>query len=341
MRRPRLLFWIVFVSFCVTCAFATTVRAQDKSIQLRFATFFPPTHKLAVVTDEWCKEVEKRTGGRVKVRQYPGATLSPPAQTYDGVVQGIVDVGNIVLGYTMGKFPLTEVLDYPLGYPSSDVSTRLANEYFRKFRPKEFDEVQVMYFHGQAPGILHAKKPINKLEDLKGMKMRTFGSNAEFMKLLGGVPVAMPMTDVYDAISKGVADGLFCPYEALEGWKLGEVIKYTTENYKSAYTAIFVVAMNKKKWAAIKPEDQKIIEKINEEWIERQIKVWNEINESGKAFSLARGNKIIKLSPEEDARWASKAEPLFDAYVKKTKEKGLPGEEVLKFARDFIKKNSK
>jgi len=341
MRRFSTINVLVAVLFAASCLVATTGFAQDKPINLRFSTFFPPTHKLAIVTADWCKEVEKRTNGKVKVKQFPGATLTPPAQTYDSVVQGVVDVGNIVLGYTMGKFPLSEVLDYPLGYPNGHVSTRLANAYFKKFNPKEFSEVKVMYFHAQTPGILHARKPVNKLEDLKGMKMRTFGSNARFMSLLGGTPVAMPMGDAYDAISKGVADGLLCAYEALEGWKLGEVIKYTTENYGTAYTAVFVVAMNKNKWNSISPENQKIIEQINQEWIEKQATVWDAIDESGKAFSAKRGNKVIKLSKEEDARWAAKAQPLFDEYVKNMKAKNLPGDEVLKFAREFIKKSGK
>jgi len=328
----------VFVFFVSLCVFTSVSSAE---VTLRFSTFFPPSHEHAKITDQWGKEVEKRTNGRVKVRQYAGATLTPPAQTYDSVVQGVVDVGNIVLGYTMGKFPLSEVLDYPLGYPSGTVATHLVNEYYKKFHPKEFDEVKVMYFHAQSPGILHSHKPVNKLEDLKGMKMRTFGSNAEFMSLLGGTPVAMPMGDAYDALSRGVADGLLCAYEALEGWKLGEVVKYTTENYATAYTATFVVAMNKAKWASISPEDQKIIEQINQEWIEKQAKVWDAIDESGKAFSLKRGNKIIKLSAEEQARWKAKAEPLFEKYVKKMKEKNLPGDEVLKFARDYLKAHTK
>jgi TRAP-type transport system periplasmic protein len=341
MKRLVLCCLFVLALFAVVCLSATPGYSQEKTTTLRFTTFFPPTHQNSKITEEWCKEVEKRTHGRVKARHYPGATLTPAPQIYDSVVQGVADVGNIVLGYTMGKFPLSEVLDYPLGYPSSEVSTRLANEYFKKFHPKEFDEVKVMYFHGQTPGILHARKPVRKMEDLKGMKMRTFGTNAEFMKLLGGIPVAMPMNDAYDAISKGVADGLFCPYEALEGFKLGEVIKYTTEDHAAAYTAVFLVAMNKDKWNSIKPEDQKIIEQINQEWIDKQIQVWNAIDESGKAFSIKRGNQIIKLSAEENARWAAKAQPLFDAYVKKTKEKNLPGDEVLQFAREFIKKNTK
>jgi TRAP-type C4-dicarboxylate transport system substrate-binding protein len=319
------------------CFIAGDVSAQDKVINLKFSTFFPPNHKLAKITEDWCKEVEKRTNGKVKVRHFPGGTLNSAPQTYDSIVQGVVDVGNHVLGYTMGKFPLSEVLDYPLGYHSGSVATKLVNAYYAKFKPKEFDEVQVMYFHGQGPGLLHSKKPVNKIEDLKGMKMRTFGSNAEFMTLLGGTPVAMPMGDAYDALQRGVADGLLCAYEALEGWKLGEVIKYSTENYGSAYTATFLIAMNKSKWNSIPPEQQKIIEQINLEWIEKQGKVWDAIDESGKAFSTKRGNKVIKLSPEEQAKWAAKAQPLFDKYVAKTKAKNLPGDQVLKFAKDYLK----
>jgi TRAP-type C4-dicarboxylate transport system substrate-binding protein len=132
-----------------------------------------------------------------------------------------------------------------------------------------------------------------------------------------------------------------CAYEALEGWKLGEVVKYTTENYGTAYTATFIVAMNKAKWASISPGDQKIIEQINQEWIEKQGAVWNAIDASGKTYAEKRGIKIATLAAEENARWAKAAEPLFENYVKKMKEKNLPGDEVLKFARDFLKANPK
>jgi TRAP-type C4-dicarboxylate transport system substrate-binding protein len=326
----------VFVLSLIT---GSQVFAQN--VQLRFSTFFPPSHELGKITAEWCKEVEKRTQGRVKVRHYAGGTLTPPTQTYDSIVQGVVDVGNVVLGYTMGKFPLTEVLDYPLGYPNGTVATHLMNAYYAKFKPKELDEVKVMYFHGQTPGILHTKKPVTKLQDLKGMKIRTYGSTARMIALLGGTPVAMPMGESYDAISKGVCDGIAGAYEILEGWKLGEVIKFTTEDYGVAFSATFLVAMNKSKWNSISPQDQKIIEQINQEWIEKQAKVWEQIDESGKKFSAKRGNKVITLSAEENARWAAKTEPLFDEYVKNMKAKGLPGDQVLKFARDYLKKNGK
>lgn len=341
MKRFSLVQMFVLFVFVVSCSFVSVSFAQDKSISLRYSTFFPVSHQNAVISAEWCKEVEKRTNGKVKIRHFAGATLTTPPQTYDSIISGVVDIGNCVLGYTMGKFPLSEILDYPLGYPSGLVATRLVNEYFKKFNPKEFNDIKVMYFHAQGPGILHTRKPVNKLEDLKGMKIRTFGSNAKLMSALGGAPVAMPMGDAYDAISKGVADGLMCGYEALKGWKLGEVIKYTTENYGTAYTATFVVAMNKEKWNSIPPNLQKIIEQINAEYIEKQGKLWDLMDTEGMDYSHKRGNKSIKLSAEENARWIAKAQPLFDDYVKKTKEKNLPGAEALKFIREYLKANSK
>jgi TRAP-type transport system periplasmic protein len=341
MRNKQVLNVFVLLVFGFIGMTATAGLAQDKLTQLRYTTVFNSAHENFKIANAWCDEVEKRTNGKIKVRQYATGVVTPPGQIYDSVVQGVVDVGNMVLGYTMGRFPLTEVLDYPLGYPSGAVATRLANAYYGKFKPKEFDELKVMYLHAQTPGILHTRKPVNKMEDLKGMKIRTSGSNAKFISLLGGIPVAMPMPEAYDALSKGVADGLLVAYEALEGWKLGEVIQYTTEDYDTSYTAVFAIVMNKNKWNSIPPDVQKIIEQINQEWIEKQGKVWDAADASGKAFSLKRGNKIIKLSEEENKRWVAKAQPLFDDYAKNMKAKGLPGEEVLQFAQDYLKANRK
>jgi len=251
-------------------------------------------------------------------------------------VQGISDIGFSVLAYTRGKFPLTEVSDLPLGIKSGAVASRVINEYYRRFTPKEFDEVKVMYLHGHGPGILHTKKPVNTLEDLKGMKIRCTGMAAKIVGALGGVPVAMPMGDTYDSLSRGVVEGSMAPQEALQGWKWGEVVKYTIENFGSSYSTGMFVVMNRQKWNALPADVQGIIEQVNEEWIDRQGKTWDEIDKEGRDFTLKLGNKIIPLSKEEDARWAKAVRPILDDYVKNMNEKGLPGAEVLKFYLDTI-----
>ena len=324
--------------FCSLLAVSTHVYAAEKVITIKVANWFPITHKQSILLSEWCKDLEKRAAGKVKVNYYPGGTLVPASQAYDAVTKGISDVGNHVLGYTPGRFPLTEVIDLPHGYPNNKVPTYLANAFYARFKPKEFDEVKILWFHAQAPGIIHTRSvPVAKLEDLKGLKMRTYGSNAKLMGLLGGVPVAMPMTDVYDALSRGVADGLMSCYEALEGFRIGEQVKYTTENFGTAYSACFVVAMNKDKWNSLPPDIQKLIDQMNQEYIEKYAAMWEDIERSGRNYMVKRGEKFISLSKAEEARWVEKAQPLFNDYVKRMNAKDLPGAEALKFVRDYLK----
>jgi TRAP-type C4-dicarboxylate transport system substrate-binding protein len=179
---------------------------------------------------------------------------------------------------------------------------------------------------------------VNKLEDLKGMKIRSTGLSAKVVSALGGTPVAMPMGETYDALRRGVVDGSMAPFEALEGWKWGEVVRYTTKSYGAAYSTGFFVAMNKEKWNALPADIKKVIQKVNREWIDKTGKLWEEIDKSGTEFTQKRGNQIISLSREEDERWAETVKPILDDYVKSMKEKNLPGEAALKFCLKQLKK---
>jgi len=289
---------------------------------------------------EWAKEIEKRTNGKVQITVFPGGTLTPADKCYDGVEKGISDIGMSVLAYTRGKFPLTEVIDLPIGIKSGLAATKLINEYYNKFKPKEFDGTKVMYLHAHGPGFLHTKRrdEVNRLEDLKGMKIRCTGMAAKIVAALGATPVAMPMGETYDALSRGVVDGSMAPQESLFGWKWGEVVRYTTEAFGAAYSTAFFVVINKNKWNALPRDAQQIIEKVNLEWIEKTGKSWDEIDKQGRDYALKLGNKINSLSKEENEKWAKAVRPILDEYVSSMKTKGLPGEETLKFCMDRLKK---
>lgn len=311
--------------------------AQPKPVELSYSIFFPATHKNTILATEWAKEVEKRTGGKVKVTVFPGGTLTPADKCYDGVEKGLSDVGMSVLGYTRGKFPLSEVLDLPLGAKDGATATAMVNAYYKKFAPKEFDGVKIMYLHGHGPGLLHTKKPVAKLEELKGMKIRCTGLSAKIATALGATPVAMPMGETYDALSRGVVDGSMAPQESLEGWRWGEVVKSTTLSYGAAYTTAFFVAMNKEKWNSLPKDVQQTIEKINDEWAVKTGQAWDDMDKSGKDFAVSKGNQIVTLSAEENAKWSRAVQPILDDYTKRMTEKGLPGAEALAFCQDQLK----
>jgi TRAP-type transport system periplasmic protein len=218
---------LVIVFFAATCLafFPIMTSAADKVITLNYSNFFPAPHKNSVLAQQYCKEIEKRSGGKVKITYFPGGTLTPAAQTYDNVVKGIADIGESCFAYTRGKFPVMETLDLPLGYKTGVSATNLANAFYEKYQPKELAEVKVLWLHAHGPGILHTKKPVYKLEDLKGMKIRATGQSAKVVQALGAAPVGTTMPETYDALRTGVADGAMAPVESLQGWKWGEVVK--------------------------------------------------------------------------------------------------------------------
>ena len=83
------------------------------------------------------------------------------------------------------------------------------------------------------------------------MKIRCAGGSSRIVAALGATPVAMPQNEAYDALQKGVVDGLVCPIETLKGWKFTEVVKHTTRNIGSSYSLGFFVAMNRQKWDSL------------------------------------------------------------------------------------------
>ena len=151
----------------------------------------------------------------------------------------------------------------------------------------------------------------------------------------------MPMPDSYQSLQKGVVDGSAYPFEANKGWKLGEVVDYATAAYSSAYTTTFFVVMNKDKWNAIDPKDQKIIEEINAEWAPKHGQAWDSSDYEGIRFFLQQGNEIIGLDEKESARWAKAVEPLISDYGKELDGQGLNGKAVIKTIRDLLTKYEK
>jgi len=321
----------------VVCFLATQSSAVEPVIRLKYASFMPPMHPIAQLSDQWCKELEKRTDGRVKVAFFPGGTLVSANQTYDGVVKGIVDIGWSIMSYTPGRMPLSEVIVLPLGYKSGGQATRMANAFYQRFKPKEYDDAKLFYLHAHGPGFFHTKKPVNNIEDLKGLRIKSDANTSKIVTAAGATPTTMPMLETYDALKRGLAEGALLPIETLKGWKFGEVCKHTYINHGNAYGNGFFIAMNKEKWNSLPKDIQQIIDKLNEEWFEKQANLWTWVDENGLEFAEKTGQTIVYANPAEEAKMREKMKPILDAYVKSMEEKGLPGEEALRWCQNYLK----
>ena len=330
---------LLFAScFLVSLMIATVPSAKGETINLTYSNFFPPTHIHGKLGDAWAKEIGERTNGKVKITYFPGGALLKGPQMYDGILKGITDIGMSCFAYTRGRFPVMEAIDLPLGYPSGRVATLIINDFYKEFQPKELAEVKVLYLHAHGPGLLHSKKPVYRLEDLKGMKVRSTGFFAKVCKALGAAPVAMSMGETYEALQKGVVEATVSPIEALKGWKQAEVIKYTTESYSIGYTTGFYVMMNKKKWNSLPKDVQKVFNEVSTGWIAKHAEAWDVIDVEGRKYTLSLGNKIIPLAKEESARWAKAVKPVIDEWIRSAEGKGFPGKTYVETIRKLIKK---
>jgi TRAP-type C4-dicarboxylate transport system substrate-binding protein len=231
-------------------------------------------------------------------------------------------------------------MELPNGLPSGWVGTHVANDFWEKFKPKEWDAYQPLMFGTCGPNILQTlKKPVTKLSQLKGLKIRGTGRVGDLVKALGATPIPVEMVDLYESLRRGVIDGTYTPYETLQGFKIGEVEKYCTTSWKIGNAYTFYVAANKKKWDTLPPDAQKTILDCAKEYIEVWASEWNRIDIEGREWYLKQGGKILELSDAESAKWVKAAQPVVDAFKADLVSKGFQASEVdemLKFVKERI-----
>lgn len=335
MAKALMIGFIVTVFLCVS----SPVLAGEGVIKLKYANFFPPVHKQSVLAEQWCQEVEKRTQGRIKIMYLPGGTLVPPNQAYEAAVRGIADISMTVQQWTAGRFPLTGVLYLPLGVKNGYQATKLINAWYEEFKPKEYDDVKVIYQHAAGSGLFLTLKPVDSIDGLVGMKIRAAGETMKVASAMGSIPVSVPVSDLYDGLKRGVIEGLLFPPECLKGWRLADLIRGMQKNPGIGYASTLVVVMNKKMWNSLPADIQKIIDEINKEWIEKTGKAWEELDNEGIEYGLSKGLKVVEISKEGVSKTKEKMKPLYDAYLQNMKEKGLPGEECVKFCLNWLRNN--
>jgi len=328
----RALSFSALLVLCNTTLAETTV--------LRLSDLFPNAYPFGQLTAKFAQDVKSRTDGKVEIQIFPSGTLTAPGQCFEGVLQGLSDMCQAVLAYTPGRFPVMESVDLP-GYPlSGRLTTRVANEVYRRFLPKEFSQVHVLYLHAHPPGaILTVSKPVRKLEDLKGMRIRSTGLSARILTALGASPVSMPITQAYDPLKRGVVDGTDGTFNTLRYYRFAEVTKYTTISTDVGYVTTFAVVMNKEKWNSLSNESKAALEAVSAEYERKAGELWDQIETEGLEYARERQHEFVLLEPSEMARWRDLVlAPLEADYVKRMEGAGIPGREILEAKKEAIRK---
>jgi len=167
---------------------------------------------------------------------------------------------------------------------------------------------------------------VRKMEDLKGLVIRSTGVGAKVIEALGAEGYGGSQGEAYELMAKGTVDGSLTPREVLKGWNQAEVVKYVTGCYDVGYTANMFVVMNKDKWDSLPGDIQRIFTEASEAWMEKHGMVWDYYDKVGIDYflSLGEGRELIELPSAEMARWVDVAvEPMIDAYISEKAAMGL------------------
>jgi len=318
----------IFSALLLSTLVAERTFAADKVINLKIANFFPPPAKQSKIAQEFGEELERRSGGRIKVQYFAGGSLLTGPAMFKGIETGITDIGYTHVYYTPGRMPVTEGLGLPLGVPTGWVGAHMAYDFYQKFQPKEFSGVKVLVIHDNGPNLVISKRPVANLEDMKGLSIRAPGVPRDIVKALGGTATPTPMMEVYDSISKGVNEAVYGPYETLKTFRFAEVAKYVTVSWQIGASFPFFLAMNRKSYDRLPQDLKSLVDVMSGEFQERYALMWNEIDLEGRQFAKEKGVKYLELSDQEGERWQRAVEPVLTDYVKTMVGKGHKEAEV-------------
>ncbi len=347
IKRRTLMSWVGSTVAAAATAGFLTGSALAADVTLNLHQFLPAQANVPkLVLDVWADNVEKDSGGRIKINRYPSMQLGgKPPELMDQAIDGVADIVWTVVGYTPGRFPSTEVFELPFMMTNARAASRAYWEMFEKhMKDTEFKDVHILGTWVHGPGMIHTKDPVTDASDLQGMKIRG-GSRSvnSLLTKLGATPVGMPVPAVPEGLSKGVIDGTTIPWEVTAALKVPELVKNHTEfTGKALYTLTFVLAMNKDKYESL-PDDLKAVVDKNSGLEFSVFAGGTQADSDAPARKKAAdaGNNIITLDEAQTAEWRKLAQPIYDEWVADMKSKGLDGQALIDEARMLIEKYSK
>ncbi|WP_342510989.1 TRAP transporter substrate-binding protein DctP [Sporosarcina sp. FSL K6-1522] len=315
----------------------------EKVYELNVGNIQPSTHHYVYnVYEPWTEFVEKETNGRVKVNVFHGGTLGKATSAFEDTRGGIADLGAVISTYYYDSifFPYT-IGNLPFAFPDSTIGGEIMTKFGEKYAVDAIEE-EVHYLGGSFvtdPYNLFSQKPVRKIEDIKGLKMRVQGkSDVPLVEAWGGVPVSIPLDETYEALQKGTLDTAFYSTIGVLGHKYYEVAPYVM---KMGTTVTPVIPIMNKDYYESLPEDlQKMFDevlgpKLAELFSETHKK---ELEKAyGELDKLIEGKgEIIELVPEEEAKFKVSAKTLWDEWVKEANAKGYPGDQMMEDFKDML-----
>jgi TRAP-type C4-dicarboxylate transport system substrate-binding protein len=314
--------------------------AQDKTVEWRFSHWVPPSHPMHPAAEAWAADIEKASGGTIKIKIFPAQQLGKAFDHYNMARDGIADIAHVNPGYEPGRFPVMGAMELPFLFANAKAGSAALDAWYRKYAPKEMADVHYCLTFAHDPGTFHStKKKIVVPSDIKGMKVRPANATiARFVTILGGTNVQASAPESRDVLEKGVAEAIAFPWGSIVLFGIDKVTKYHVDS--AFYVTEQGWVINKSKYEALSAAQKKVIDDhCTPQWAEKIAQPWADFEAAGRDKIKAQpGQELDPLTPAQLAEWRKAAEPLHAEWAESARKAGYNPDEIMRDLKDSLTK---
>jgi len=302
MRIPRTLIAIL----CFPLVLAACRQASPGEFLLTYASPYPPGHPFSLADRKWMDTVTPESGGQLRIKPYWSGSLITSDMSMLETRHDVANIALITPIYARGGAHLLKTqAGFYGGVQNIDdqvaVYRCLAEEY-PEFNAELEGLVVLAVQGGNFPGVLTREKPIETLEDFRGLRLRVQTEATEVLRRLGADPVNMPMGEVYSALAKGVIDGVVAPADTLRSLHFSDIAKhFTTIRFsRGAYPAR---AMSLVTWNRLPADLQSLLRNAAGTWESALRDELLKAEAGGIAYGRENGIVFHEFPPDQQRRF--------------------------------------
>jgi TRAP-type transport system periplasmic protein len=292
--------------------------AQDiKERAIKFGLNGPETHPAAAGMKKFAELVQAKSGGKMKVNLFFGATLGSDQAITTSVQGGTVEMSVMNSGILASLAKELAIFDFPFLFANEKESDAIVDGAVGKKMHKLLEEkgvVGLAYWELGYRHITNSKRPLNKVEDIDGLKLRVIPNpiNVDWVKALGANPTPMPFPEVYGGLESKAIDGQENPVAVIAANKFWEVQKHMaiTNHQYNPQSVIF----SKKVWDTYSAAEKKVIEDAAAEATKFQREQSRAAVAANWELLKKNGMTVTQFSPEEVNKLREKMKPVIAKY---------------------------
>jgi len=309
-------FFLKTLAAAIAVAAFGVTHAQTRTI--KFANQNAKGHPIVMGMEKFAELVEKNSGGKLKVNVFPGGALGSDQANLSALQGGTLEMASMNSGIFASVVKDFEVYDFPFLFANGKEADAVVDGPFGKALHAKLQDkglVGLAYYELGFRNITNSKRPITKVEDIAGLKLRVIPNpiNLDWVSALGANPTPLPFPELYAALEQKAVDGQENPVATIRGAKLYEVQKHlalTNHQYNPQS-----VVISRKFWDSLSADEKKVVQDAATE----SAKYQREQSRAAQAQILdelkKNGMQVTELPAAEVARLREKMKPVIAKHT--------------------------